>query len=200
MAEEILSQAWFRRSPQVVAEELIGKRLVRLVDDMRLSGIVVETEAYLANGDPAAHSARGETRSNQSMFRNGGIAYVYPIHAKFCFNVVTEFEGVGSAVLVRAVKPECGLALMLERRNVDRPQDVANGPAKLCQAMRIDRNQDGLALIESNQLWIEEVSPSRETSFGIKKTARIGVTSAKHRELRFVLRDSPFASGPKRLR
>ena len=91
---------FFARDPLDVARDLLGAVLVHDVDGQRLAGRIVETEAYLPARDPASHSARGKTPSNASMFLPGGALYVYPIHAKYCLNAVTEEPGLGCAVLI----------------------------------------------------------------------------------------------------
>lgn len=134
------------------------------------------------------------------MFGPAGCAYVYPIHAKYCFNVVAQAENEGCAVLIRAVKPLEGIEQMTVRRHTDRIKDLARGPARLCQAFSIDRNDDGLNLERKNQIWIDDVQSMPVDQPVIKKTTRIGVTSNKRRLLRFVVRGNEFVSGPKYLR
>lgn len=191
---------WFARDPGLVARELLGKRLIRVFEGQRLSGEIVETEAYLSERDSASHAARGETPGNRSMFQQAGTAYVYPIHAKHCFNVVTESVGVGSAVLIRAIQPIEGLAEMQQRRGGKELGQIANGPAKLCQALSIDRAIDGTLLLPLNEVWIEGIQSRPLPQTAVKRTVRIGVTSAETLKLRFVIRDHAFASGPKAMR
>lgn len=179
-----------------VAKRLLGCTLVSKVDGSRVSGRIVEVEAYLPTGDSACHAARGKTPSNRSMFGAPGIAYVYPIHAKYCFNVVCEDEGQGSAVLIRAVEPLTGIATMEGRRNTDRLRDLARGPSRLCQAFRIDRSFDAIKLTTGRKLWLEGHS---EDDIPIGMTPRIGVTSAEEMKLRFIELGSAFASCTRKL-
>ncbi|HIC90870.1 MAG TPA: DNA-3-methyladenine glycosylase [Syntrophaceae bacterium] len=111
-----MSRSFFDRDTINVARELLGKLLVRRINRVTLVGRIVESEAYLAEGDAACHSVRGKTPKNASMFGPPGHAYVYPIHAKCCFNIVTEAEQVPSAVLVRAIEPVMGIDWMRRRR------------------------------------------------------------------------------------
>ena len=157
----------------------------------------METEAYLAKSDPACHGSKGKTPSNSTMFETAGLAYVYPIHAKFCFNVVTESVNLPSAVLIRAIRPIEGIRKMAERRGTDQVKNLCSGPGKLCQALNINRDCDGNDLTKRRLIWIEE---SNFQIDAVKETVRIGVTSAESLQLRFVIRDNEFASGPRYLR
>ena len=195
-----LPRKFYDRHAADVARDLLGKLLVRETAEGPVSGRILETEAYLAADDSACHAARGKTRKNASMFGPPGHAYVYPIHSRYCFNVVTEPEGVASAVLVRAVEPLTGLTLMQTRRGRDVLRELASGPAKLCEAFDIDRRLDGWDLTLGRQLWIVDdgVPPVPAASIGC--SPRIGVTSAEHLPLRFYIRSHALVSGPRRLR
>lgn len=195
-----LPREFYDRHAIDVARGLLGKLLIRETAAGLVSGRIIETEAYLASDDPACHAARGKTRKNASMFGPPGHAYVYPIHSRYCFNVVTEPEGVPSAVLVRAVEPLAGLALMQSRRGQDRLRELASGPAKLCEAFEIDRGWDGWDLTQGCQLWIAAEDGSVVRSASIGRSTRIGVTSAQHLPLRFFVRHHALVSGPRRLR
>jgi len=194
-----LSLAFYRRDPVAVARALLGKRLVTVVDGRLTSGRIVETEAYLANGDSASHGAVAPTRRNAVMFGRAGIAYVYAIHSRWCFNVVTERPGLPSAVLIRALEPLEGIDVMIERRGTQRLLDLARGPARLCEALGIDRMLNGADLTLGATVWIESAGP-RIAATRIRQTPRIGVTSAHDLELRFVIAGHPLASGPRYLR
>ncbi len=195
-----LPRRFYDRHAADVARDLLGKLLIRETAEGSVGGRILETEAYLAADDSACHAARGKTRKNASMFGPPGLAYVYPIHSRHCFNVVTEPEGVASAVLVRAVEPLTGLTLMKTRRGRDVLRELASGPAKLCEAFDIDRRLDGWDLTLGRQLWIVDdgVPPVPAVSVGC--SPRIGVTSAEHLPLRFYIRSHALVSGPRRLR
>lgn len=186
----------FDDCPVSVARRLLGCVLCRRTREGLCTGRIVETEAYLASGDSAAHSAKGINRKNASMFGPAGRAYVYTIHARQCFNVVTEEVGVGSAVLVRAVQPLTGLPLMQQRRGIDRVRDLCRGPARLCEAFQIGRDLDGWNLLRGQRLWIEDAVDLKQAP--ILQTPRIGVTSAADLRLRFYLSGSDFLSGSRR--
>ena len=140
---EPLERAFYDRDPRQVARDLLGTRLVRAVGRQVTAGTIVEVEAYLSCGDSACHASRGRTPRNAAMFGPPGHAYVYSIHARYCLNVVTQAEGIPSAVLIRAVEPLEGLALIGRRRAGAKRLDWTRGPARLCEAMAIDRALDG---------------------------------------------------------
>lgn len=195
---ELLTRNFYQRDPVTVARELIGKHLVRRTSQGLCSGIIVETEAYLAADDPASHSYRGRTRKNATMFGRAGLLYVYPIHARHCLNAVTESRGIASAVLIRAVMPLRGIELMQQRRHC-RSLDLARGPARLCEAFDVDRRLDGWDLTRRTRIWIEQGDDDISSSEQIVKSPRIGVTSGHSLELRFSLKGSPYVSGPRKV-
>src|SRR5215208_3696406 len=142
-----------------VARELLGKRLiVPSAAGARVSGRVVETEAYLGAEDRAAHSYGGRrTRRTETMFGVGGTAYVFFVYGMHHqFNVVTGPAGLPHAVLVRAVEPEEGIELMRERRPVSKGRELTSGPGKLCRALGLDLTFDGEDLTEGGRVWLEE--------------------------------------------
>lgn len=194
----MLRRSFYQLPTITVARNLIGKRLFSRRGRTKTAGIIVETEAYLADNDPACHGTRGPTPSNASMFGAAGHAYVYPIHAGFCLNVVTGQPGQPEAVLIRAVEPEQGIETIMRRRKNRKPRELTTGPSRLCQALGISRRQDGIDLTISEVVWIEEVDEQRD--FEILQTTRIGVTSGESLQLRFAWQDNDYVSGPKRLR
>lgn len=199
MPSVVLPRSFYGREPAVVASELVGKRLVRLTPEGLCGGRIVETEAYLSSRDPACHANRGMTPRNAAMFGPAGHAYVYMIHAKWCFNCVTEDVGLGSAVLIRAIEPLDGLPLMHARRGRESVLDLTRGPARLCQALAIDRSHNTHDLTSGNELWIEEDESLNGTSLRILRSPRIGISAAQHRLLRFYLAENRFVSGRRRL-
>jgi DNA-3-methyladenine glycosylase len=177
-----------------LARALIGRTLVR-EGDGRTAGRIVETEAYLAD-DPASHSYRGPSKRNSSMFLAPFHAYVYKIYGtSFCVNVTSEREGEGAAVLLRAIEPLEGLAVMEARRGTTRVRDLARGPGRLCQALAIDLDLDGVDLLRDRRLWLA----AGTASAGVGASRRIGITKAAERVLRFYEKGNPFVSGPKGL-
>lgn len=193
----VLPREFYDRDPALVARELLGKLLVRQTPMGLCGGPIVETEAYLAQDDSSCHSSRGRTRKNATMFGRPGLLYVYPIHARHCLNAVTEGEGVASAVLIRAIEPTLGLEGMMARRKVTKAEHVARGPARLCEALDVDRRLDGWDLTRGEEIWIAE---DAATAFPLRigVSPRIGVTSAHDLELRFYVLENRFVSGPRR--
>jgi DNA-3-methyladenine glycosylase len=169
-----------------VARELLGKRLVvPSRAGARVSGRVVEVEAYLGAEDRAAHSYGGRrTRRTETMFAAGGTAYVFFVYGMHHqFNVVTGPEGLPHAVLVRAVEPEEGLELMRERRPVPKERELTSGPGKLCRALGLDLSFDGEDLTEGRRVWLEETGVSFRPE-QIASGPRIGVAYAAEDALR----------------
>jgi DNA-3-methyladenine glycosylase len=185
------------------AQGLLGCFLVRSDGTSVRRARIVETEAYLRD-DPASHSFRGPTPRNQPMFGAPGRAYVYRIHRAICFNVVTAPEGVGEAVLIRAVEPLEGIEAMEEarrRRTVARTlparSALSNGPGKLCQALDITLEDNGVDLLRSvrasaRRLWLEPRSTSERIA--IERDVRIGISKAREEKLRFFIADNPWVS------
>ena len=194
-----LPRTFYMRPVRTVARQLLGKVLVRHVGRTTLSGIIVEVEAYNGSNDPASHAFRGRTPRNEVMFGNGGHLYVYFTYGMhFCANVVTGHEGAGSAVLLRALEPLRGIPAMAHNRN--RPEravkDLLSGPAKLCQAMEIGREENGADLC-GNEIWIEDHGMTMRPR-DIAATPRIGITRGKEHLWRYVVRESAFLSRPVR--
>ena len=145
---------FFLRDPLSVARDLLGAKLTTVNKQGSTSGIIVEVEAYGAK-DEASHSFRGITKRNSIMFSPGGICYVYLIYGMhYCVNVVTEAEGIGSAVLIRALSPLEGIDLMKKRRGTDQILNLCSGPAKLCEALDIDKSCNGENLLQSKKIFL----------------------------------------------
>ena len=180
-----------------LAKYLIGKTLVHDTPVGRMSGRIVETEAYVV-GDAAGHAYRGPTLRNKSLFLDRGHAYVYRAYGlHFLVNVSSEVRGVGAGVLLRALEPLDGIHLMQLRRAQARLTDLARGPGRLAQAMGIDLRQDGLDLCAVGPLWLgDSVRPAGE----IGRSVRIGISRETQSLLRFYERGNPYVSGSKRLR
>jgi DNA-3-methyladenine glycosylase len=184
------------RATIALARYLIGKTLVHDLRGVRLAGRIVETEAYLV-GDAAAHSFRGETPRNRSLFLERGHAYVYFIYGNhFMLNVSSGRHGSGEGVLLRAAEPLEGIEQMRLRRGVEQLRGLARGPGRLAEAFAIDRKLDGVDFCGGAALWLG--SAVRRTGT-IATSVRIGITKEAHRPLRFYERGSQFVSGTKKL-
>jgi len=190
---------FYDRPPVDVARDLLGKLLVRSTRQGIASGVIVEVEAYLAQGDSACHAFGGWKPRNAVMFGPPGRLYVYAIHSRWCLNVVTEPAGTGSAVLIRAIEPRRGIAAMQARRGRESLEDLTRGPARLCEALAVDRALNGWRLTLGRRIWICNSEPAGTLLPPFMTSPRIGVTSAHAAPLRFFVDGNRFVSGPRRL-
>jgi DNA-3-methyladenine glycosylase len=191
-----LTRRLYRRDPVTLAKALLGQVLVRrLADGRTVSGRIVEVEAYLGVPDRAAHSFGGRrTKRNESMWGDSGHAYVYFTYGMhWCLNVVADREGVPTACLIRALEPLEGIAEMRKNRGRERETELCSGPAKLTEALSIDRELDGVDLVTSGELYLLRGRRVSE----IVRAPRIGIAYAGNwagRPLRFFLRGNPHVS------
>ena len=190
-----LVRAFYDREAEPVARELLGKLLISRISGKLCVGRIVETEAYLSSGDPACHAHKGKSRKNAAMYGPPGTAYVYAIHAQWCFNAVTEGEHTASAVLIRAIEPLVGIAKMELRRTTNVLFDLTRGPARLCQALGIDRRFNGWDLTRGKSLWIASDNWQPEPAISIISSPRIGISSAQELPLRFFYSGNRYVSG-----
>ncbi|MHC5112824.1 MAG: DNA-3-methyladenine glycosylase [Planctomycetota bacterium] len=190
----------FDRDAVTVARRLLGQRLVRMIEGRRVAGIIVEVEAYLGPEDRAAHCFGGRrTARNESMYLPGGHAYVYFVYGMhWCINVVCGRRDHPTAVLLRGLEPTEGLDEMYaRRRRARRERDLCSGPARLTQALAIDRGFDGADLRIGRRLGIERIRHRALPARQIEVTPRIGVDYAgawARRPLRFCIRGNEHVS------
>ena len=178
-------------SAERVAPRLIGSLLVREWDGVTVSGRIVETEAYSQN-DAASHSYRGRTARTDVMFGPSGYLYVYFTYGMhYCMNVVCGEDGVGAAVLIRAIEPLKGVPVMTENRNHKTGTDLTNGPAKLCQALGIDKQWNGHDLRQEPFRLI--LRPALQRGM-VVQTTRICIAQAKDVPWRFYERGNQYVS------
>ena len=187
----IPSQKFYYRHTELVAKELVGKKLVRIIyeskDKMyRLSGLIVETEAYGFDEDPASHAYRGLTPRNTPMFGEAGHAYIYFTYGNYyCVNVSARSSEVkAGAVLIRALQPLEGIHIMKILRKTNDELSLSSGPGKLTQALRIDKSLNGQDMTNARaQIHIENgINPQR-----IISSSRIGIREAREKKWRFIL-------------
>ena len=189
----MLPRSFYTRDTLTAARELLAKHLVRRVGEPELVGRIVEVEAYGGADDPASHAYKGMTPRNQVMFGKGGFAYVYFTYGKhYCFNVTTEKEGVPGAVLIRALQSVSGIEMMQKNRGVKRLRDLTNGPGKLTQAMSITKEQNGLDLARSRELFI--VKPRVKDDFEVVSARRVGIRVGVEKPWRFYIKNNKFVS------
>jgi DNA-3-methyladenine glycosylase len=212
---------------EALARFLIGKIVVRQLPSARLTGRIVETEAYPI-ADPAAHHFIGPTPRNRSMFLSRGHAYVYFSYGNhFMLNISAEIPGVGGGVLIRALEPLEGIRQMQAHRGVTKLTDLTRGPGRLAAALKIDRTLDGVDVCAPGSLWLGTLDPApllairanraaasrpnnqslhaqsatrQAPKMVVRQSVRIGISRAAHRLLRFYEKGNPFVSGPAWLR
>lgn len=200
-SEEKISVRRIRRSelPEdtvELARFLIGKVVVHELPAGRVSGRIVETEAY-PPGDPAGHHFRGPTPRIRSMYLAPGHVYVFFNYgAHFMLNVVSERPETAAAILIRALEPLEGIEIMRRHRKTTELLDLTRGPGRLAQALQIDRRHDGVDLCANEKLWLGAIDYPVAR---IGKSVRIGITRAADKLLRFFESGNPFVSGPKQL-
>ena len=189
----VLPATFYDRDTRVVSRELLGAVLECETPEGLASGRIVETEAYLGPHDPACHAVAGITGRTKHLHGPPGMAYVYLIYGMhWCLNAVTQPEGVGSAVLIRAIEPLAGVPLMRRRRPAARRDaDLTNGPGKLCAALGIDGALDGHRL-QRRPLIIREGDVVADAD--VEVTPRIGITQAADWPLRWLVRGNPYVS------
>ena len=190
---KILPPAFYDRETELVARDLLGTVLECETADGIASGIIVETEAYLGEHDLACHAAAGRTARTEHLYGPPGISYVYFIYGMYwCFNTVTRAAGQPSAVLVRALEPLDGIALMHKRRpRIKNDIDLTNGPGKLCTALGITGAMTGKAL-QRKPLLIREGEPVSDDQ--VEVTTRVGITKSADWPLRWIVRGNRFVS------
>lgn len=189
----ILPSTFYKRETEIVARAMLGTVLECETEQGVASGIIVETEAYLGEHDLACHAAVGRTGRTEILYGPPGISYVYFIYGMYwCFNAVTRSDGLPSAVLVRAVEPLDGIALMHKRRaHVTHSADLTNGPGKLCTALGITGALNGMTL-RRKPIVIREGEPVPDDEVVV--TPRIGITRSADWPLRWIVKGNHFVS------
>lgn len=180
MITPCFSSLFFEQSALKLAEELLGHFLVRKINGKKIKAMIVETEAYCGAIDKASHAFNNKrTKRTEPMFLQGGHSYIYLIYGlNYCFNVVAEKEGNPEAVLIRAVEPVEGLDLIKQNRpEIDKLENLTNGPGKLAKALSIDISLNGCNLINGKELYIEK--NLKKPIFSIVSAKRIGIDYAE---------------------
>ena len=171
---KIVPRTFYERDTVKVARDLLGKNLIRTIGKQTISGIITETEAYRYSDDPSSHAYRGLTERNKAMFGQVGRAYVYFTYGMyFCFNVVARNHNFAAgAVLIRGLNPEKGIGIMKKNRKTNKISNLANGPAKLTQALNINKKQYGVDLAKKTELYITSGLDKKKKIFA---SERIGI-------------------------
>lgn len=200
----LLEKEFYRQGALILAKELLGKTIVRVIDGVTLKGKIVETEAYIGEIDKASHAYNGRrTERTEPLFREGGIAYVYFIYGLYhCFNVISGLEDKGEGVLIRAVEPLNEFDYLAKKRfnqsyeelTRSKKRSLTNGPSKLCMAYSIDKSENYKKLYEKGDFYIED---SKKENFEIVETKRIGIDYAEEAvdfPWRFYIKDNKYIS------
>jgi DNA-3-methyladenine glycosylase len=189
-----LEDDFFRRDTITVAKELPGKILIRRIDKNKyLAGKIVEVEAYIGEHDPACHAYQKKSGRCSILYEDGGTIYVYFIYGNYyCFNIVTETKGIGSAVLIRAIEPLEGVEIMKTNRpGIKSIYDLTNGPSKFCLAFDIEKKFNNQKL-SSEGIFIS--NSLKKEDFEIKISKRIGINKGEHFPYRFFIKNNPFVT------
>jgi DNA-3-methyladenine glycosylase len=203
----LLKAAFFNRDPRRVARALLGKLIIRKTPRGILAGRIVETEAYLGEGDAAAHSAAGRTARNSVLFGPPGHAYVYFIYGShYCLNISCLPDGIAGGVLFRALEPVAGIKAMAKARGIDIAKKIdlkntaalrriSSGPGRMSEALGVTRERDnGKSLVSarSDLRIVDDGYRARR----VMVTPRVGIVKAAERPLRYFIAGNPFVSGP----
>jgi len=194
-----LPEEFYHHGALYVARNLLGKQLVKREEGIFLAGKIVEVEAYTDKNDEASHSYKGVTNRNKTMFALGGKLYVYFVYGNhFCCNVVCDKEGVGAAVLIRAIEPLNGIEVMAQRRFKKKDMtekeflNLTNGPGKICQAYNISAKENGIDLCGGDIFLADgDKVPKKQ----ILQSSRIGIKKSTELQWRFYLNDNSFVLG-----
>ena len=179
----VLHRDFFQRDTVLVAKDLLGKKLIRKINNKKCTGIIIETEAYRASDDPASHARIRKTKRNRMMFEEVGHAYVYFTYGMYhCLNVVARNKKFNAgAVLIRGIYPELGIDLMTKFRNNTKINNLTNGPGKLTQALDISLKENGHDLTKYSPLYIIDGLKTKK----IHRKSRIGISRGLDKKWNF---------------
>ena len=186
----ILKKDFYERETITVAKQLIGKKITRKIKNIKLTGIITETEAYRGRDDPASHAATNLTNRNSIMFGPVGMSYVYFTYGMyFMLNVVAKSKKQNAgAVLIRGIYPQDGIKIMIKNRGMKDINKITNGPGKLTMAMNISMKENNLDLTKKSSIYISEgIIPKK-----IKKSPRIGITKATDKKWNFSIMSKDY--------
>lgn len=187
LQEKLLPRYFFERDTVQVAQDLIGKKIVRIINGQTIAGIINETEAYCGTIDAASHAYKGQTNRNKAMFGPVGHSYVYFIYGNhYCLNIVAKEKDVpAGGVLIRSLIPIDGIEYMKQLRNTDLLTNLTNGPGKIGQALALTINNNHINVTQEGELYITEGIQIKPQD--IRATPRIGISKAQDKLWRFIL-------------
>lgn len=187
----ILEQNFYSRDTALVAEDLLGKFLIRRLGEEEVGGFIVETEAYYGKNDPASRAYDGKKNYNEVMYGESGHLFIYNVHQYWMLNFIAHEPCNVGGVLVRAIEPKIGLDVMKKNRPVSDIVNLTSGPGKLTLALDVDKSLNGIPVTEKENLIIVK---ENEMGFEVGRSHRIGVTRDLDRELRFYIKGNKFVS------
>ena len=188
---KVLGKRFYSRDPADVASDLLGKILIRVIEDKSLESIIVETEAYYGIEDPASRAYHGRKTYNDVMWGEPGHLFVYNVHKYWMLNFVSHAEGGIGGVLIRALEPVKGIEAMLSNRHVEKITELTNGPGKLTQALAVDKSLNGLpARNKRDPIHVRGTDNDPQ----IVTSHRVGVTRDLPQKLRFYIKNNSFVS------
>lgn len=187
-----LSKGFYNQDTGKVARDLLGKSLVSRSEKTIISGKIVETEAYYGPEDPASRATKKKNKINELMWEKPGLALIYMVHGNWLLNITTEKKGTPGAVLIRALEPIEGIEIMKKRRGRDKLKELASGPGKLTQALKITKSLHGTDLTSSEKIYIKK--PRKECQIEINSSHRIGVKEDLDGKHRFYINNSDHVS------
>lgn len=187
---QVLPRGFYKRRTDTVAKELLGKILVRRLDDTLLGGIIVETEAYFGGDDPASRAFQGLKTYNRVMFEEPGHVFIYNVHQYWMLNLIAHDDGVGG-ILIRAIEPTMGLETMKQNRPVKHLRDLSSGPGKLTLALDVDKSLNGVDATSADSL---VYVLDNEHNHEVGTSHRIGVTRDLPEHYRYYVKNNEFVS------
>lgn len=194
-----LGAEFYQQDAVSLAKNLIGKNLVRIIGSNKIVCKIVETEAYVGPEDKGCHAYNNKrTTRTEVMFKDGGIAYVYVIYGMhYCFNIVASLKDKPEAVFIRAVEPIEGLDTIKKNRHIKSPknEELSNGPGKLAQALKIDKEFNGYNLVDGEELYVE--ADNSNTIYKVETSTRVNIDYAeeyKTKPWRFYIKGNSYVS------
>lgn len=185
-----LSEGFFYRRVDKVAEELLGKLLTHETEEGKTGGIIVETEAYLGKEDPASHLVKAGEKRKKVFDKGAGTVYVFKIYQHNNLNFITEYDGVSEGVLVRALDPVKGIDMMKQRRDVEKEAELTSGPGRLTEALGVTKENENGQSLEESRVSVYDTDLDTE----IRRTGRISISKAKDWPLRFIAENNEHVS------
>jgi DNA-3-methyladenine glycosylase len=190
---ELLRKNFYEKDPAIVAQQMLGHKLVRKLNEKNLEGIIVETEAYYGSKDPASRAFHGMKRYNKSMWGESGTIFIYNVHNYWMFNIVAHESGKVGAVLLRAIEPTKGIEIMKENRETENFRLLTSGPGRLSRALEIDKRINNSSITSNkNSVFIIK----NLMKFEVGTSHRIGVRIDLNEELRFYIKGNKYVSSP----